>query len=276
MRRNPLAITKMLLQTLSLPLTAIAIAYFGLILYALLRADSLIFPNVPASYTLGAGIQMLKSSDGEQIAASYLPVASTETLLLYCHGNGEDIGDARSLMEQYQQRGIATLVFDYPGYGISSGKATESGCHAATLATYRYAVDELGYRPEQISLYGRSLGGGPACWLAAREPVGSLILDGTFTSTFRVMTHRKLLPWDVFDNLAHLPEIECPVLILHGTEDRTVPFSHAPRNYAAVRGDKEKLWVAGAAHNNLIEVAGETYWSTVLSFLEKQHRKMAK
>lgn len=257
----------MLSKILTLPLTALLIAYLGLVLYALIRADALIFPKVPASYTMSPDIRLLKSSDGEQIASYYLPVTDAGVLLLYCHGNGEDIGDARPLLEQFQHNGIATLVFDYPGYGLSSGKPSEAGCYAATLAAYHYAVKELGYHPEQISLYGRSLGGGPACWLAAREPVGSLILDGTFSSTFRVMTERKLLPWDKFDNLAQFQKIDCPVLLLHGTEDRTVPFTHATKNYAAVRGEKYKLWVDGAGHNNLIELAGDRYWSTVLNFL---------
>lgn len=268
-----LDVTKMFLQFITLPLIALAIAYFGLMLFALLRADALIFPDVPATYRMNPEIKMLTADDGEQIAADDLCVENADVLLIYCHGNGEDIGDARWLMEQYQDKGVAALAFDYPGYGLSSGKPSEAGCYAAALAAYRYATDELGYAPSQISLYGRSLGGGPACWLAAREPVGSVILEGTFMSTFRVMTERKLLLWDVFDNYAQLPKIESPILFIHGTEDRTVPFSHARKNYARFEGEKAHFWVEGAGHNNLIDTAGDRYWTTVLNFLEKAHTK---
>lgn len=263
----------MLLSALSFALGALALAYGGLALYALLRAEARIFPQVPATYEMGPDIQMLSTEDGEQIAVCYLPVEGAATLLLYCHGNGEDIGDRRAIMETYQARGVAVLAVDYPGYGLCSGRASESGCYHAIRAAYRYAIDELGYDPQQISPYGRSLGGGPACWLAANEPVGCLILEGTFTSTFRILTQRKLLPWDIFDNLAKLPGIDCPVLLLHGTADQTVPFSHALKNYAAVRTEKERLWVDGAGHNDLIEVAGEDYWQTVLNFLTKHNKR---
>jgi len=266
---------KMLQQFITLPLTAIAIAYVGLMLFALLRSDSIIFPDIPASYSMGPDIMMLNADDGKQIAAYYLPVENAKRLLIYCHGNGEDIGDARPFLEEFQAKGIAVLAFDYPGYGLSSGKPSESGCFAATHVAYQHAVKELGYHPEQISLYGRSLGGGPACWLAAQEPIGSLILDGTFTSTFRVMTQRKLVFWDVFDNLKLLPKISCPVFVIHGTEDRTVPFSHALRNFDAVQSEKTKLWVEGAGHNNLVEIAGDRYWSAVLNFIQKQRTTVA-
>lgn len=263
---------KAMLQTsLIYLLIAIGLVYLGLNGYAYLFAHQQIFPDVEPSYTKGDDIFHIHSEDDEQIAAYYLkanPRNGAKRLLIYCHGNGEDIGHCRDWLGTFQQFGISALAYDYPGYGLSSGKASEQSCFAATLAAYTYATQTLGYAPEEIILYGRSLGGGPASWLAENQPVGCMILDGTFTSTFRVVTQRKLIPWDVFDNFARLPKIETPILVIHGTEDLTVPFSHALRNYEVIQSPKAKLWVEGAGHNGLISTAGKTYWDTLLGFID--------
>lgn len=255
---------------------SLCVAYAGLNAYALVRAQALIFPVPPSSYQDDAGIFKLTTRDGISISAYHLPADPSggspadlsDQLLIYSHGNGEDIGTARPFLELFQKRGISVLAFDYPGYGTSGGEPSEPGCYAAIEAAYTYAVGELKYRPSSITLYGRSLGSGPSTWLAQREPVKGVILDGAFTSTFRVLTEIKLLPWDRFDNFARLPEIDCPILLVHGTEDQTVPFSHAQRNWKRIEGPRQKLFLEGAGHGNLIEIAGDRYWDTVMGFIE--------
>lgn len=249
-------------------ISSLCLAYAGLNLYALVRANLLIFPVPQSSYRDDDTILKLKDGREETISAYFLPAEGSERLLLYSHGNGEDIGDIRPFMEVFQRNGISVLTYDYPGYGTSSGAPSEEGCYAAIDAAFDYATGELGYSSDRIVLYGRSLGGGPATWLAERASFAGLILDGTFTSTFRVLTEVKLLAWDRFDNYARLPNIEAPTLILHGTEDRTVPFSHAQKNWEVMNEPKYRLFVEGAHHGNLIEVAGESYWTTVIPFIK--------
>lgn len=248
---------------------ALCIAYLGLNAYAAIRAHQLIFPAPPSRYQDDQTLLKLPTSDGERISAYYLPVEGSQRLLLYSHGNGEDIGMARPFLESLARAaGTAVLAYDYPGYGTSTGAPSERGCYAAIEAAYQYATHTLGYKPSQITLYGRSLGSGPSSWLAERAPVAGLILDGAFTSTFRVLTNIKLLAWDKFDNLARLPKIACPILVVHGMEDRTVPFSHALKNWDAIQSPKFKLFVADAHHGNVIDIAGQTYWDTVTSFIQ--------
>lgn len=260
-------------------LFALGMAYAGLNAYALLRSPALIFPAPASSYADNPSIFKLTTRDGTVISAYLLTAESTNgaasgldgQLLLYSHGNGEDIGMIRPFLEQFQRRGISVLAFDYPGYGTSGGEPTEAGCYAAIEAAYAHAVDALGFKPNAITLYGRSLGSGPATWLAQRESVRAVIMDGAFTSTFRVLTEVKLLPWDRFDNYARLPDIDCPILVIHGTEDRTVPFSHALRIWKRIEGPKQKLFVEGAGHGDLLEHAGLRYWDTVMDFIETQN-----
>ena len=257
----------MIANVFILLVSGLCIAYAGLNFYAAICANNLIFPAPPSSYLDNDQTLKLKASDGESISAYFLKADSSDRLLIYSHGNGEDIGQIRPLLQNFQQLGISVLAYDYPSYGTSTGQSSEFGTYAAIDVTYRYATETLGYSPKKIILYGRSLGSGPSTWLAEHELVAGLILDGAFTSTFRVMTGIKLLPWDKFDNYARLPNIKCPILMIHGTEDRVVPFTHAQKNWKRIKGAKYKLFVQGAEHGDLIENASDDYWNIVRPFI---------
>jgi fermentation-respiration switch protein FrsA (DUF1100 family) len=262
---------KQMIANLSiLLLFALGLAYLGGVIYAATFADKMIFPEVPRSYADGPDTFKLTTEDGALITATYLHAPEAKRLLLYSHGNAADLGMIRTFLENFQAAGIAVLAYDYPGYGTSSHKASEAGVYAAADAVYRHATTSLNFAPEQITLYGRSLGSGPSCWLAQRYPIDRLIIDGGFTSTFRVMTRIKVLPWDKFDNIARLPSIQCPVLLIHGTQDETVPFTHALQNWDILKSPKQKLWVEGAGHNNIRDIDGQAYWETVLPFIRGQ------
>ncbi|MFT4901532.1 MAG: pimeloyl-ACP methyl ester carboxylesterase [Lentimonas sp.] len=251
----------------------LAMAYLGGLLFAYTYADKIIFPyrRAPGISTPDGTIQ-IRSSLGDRISTLYLQVPneseipSPKRILLYSHGNNHDLNELLPIMEQYRAHGLSILAYDYPGYGTSSGTASEASVYAAADAVYHYATETLGYAPEAITLYGCSLGSGPACWLAERYPVGRLILEGAYSSTFRVMTHVKLLPWDKFDNLSRLPAIQCPVLLIHAMQDEVIPFSHALKNLAAIQAPKETLWIESAVHRNVLEIGGKAYWNKILNF----------
>lgn len=260
----------MLGNVLILLLVGFSVIYTGLCLYAYVISDSMIFPELGApSYADSPDIIKLETANGESISAYFLEAENSRKVLLYSHGNGEDLGHIRPLLRQFQQRGISVFAYDYPGYGTSTGRPSEAGVYAAAEAAFACLTKEKGYPPEAIILYGRSLGSGPACWLAARYPVAGLILDSAFSSTFRVLTRVKLLPFDKFDNLARLPKLNCPVLLIHGKQDLVVPFDHALKIEKALPFSAETLWIESASHNNLIEIAGDSYWEVVQDFINR-------
>jgi fermentation-respiration switch protein FrsA (DUF1100 family) len=247
-------------------LAAMAAAYIGLFLMGLLASNAMIFPAPPSSYQDSPDQAKLPSPDGNKITAVFLPNPAASHVLLFNHGNRQDLGTADARLRLYQSHGWAVFAYDYPGYGTSTGTPSEAGCHAALAAAYAYLTTIKGYAPHQIVLYGLSLGSGPAVDLASREPVAGLIVEGAFISAFRVLTRITLLPWDRFNNLEKMPRVRAPLLSIHATKDFTVPFSHGKKLFAAHPGPKRHLWVQGAGHNNILETDPAGYWDALEQF----------
>jgi fermentation-respiration switch protein FrsA (DUF1100 family) len=256
-----------LLSYLQVAVGAVVFAYVVLLIYAWLCSDRLIFLPPPATYADSPEILKIHTPDGVTLAARYLPHPSARYTLIYFHGNAEDLGHVEPTLSELRDRlGVSVLGWDYRGYGLSGGKPGERATLRDAHTVLAYVNGTLGVPPERVILYGSSVGGGPAVEVAASHRVGGLILRSAFTSAFRVMTHVRLLPFDKFNNLGKLPRVTCPVLVIHGTADEMIPFSHAQKLYAAAPGPKYRLWVEGAGHNDLIETAGEDYWQALREF----------
>ncbi len=248
-------------------LLLIGLGVYGYLLWlGWFQSERLIFLPRPASYQDGDAILKLTTADGLQISAVYLPNPAATYTLLYSHGNAEDLGDILPRLRKLQQGGFSVLAYDYRGYGTSEGIPSEAGAYKDIEAAYAYLRDQ-GIPPERILLYGRSVGGGPSVYLAAQKPVGGLILESTFVTAFRVLTRIPLLPFDRFDNLSRIAQINCPLLILHGTQDRLIPFWHAEALYQAARDPKRLIPIEGADHNDLLQVAGKRYLPILQQFV---------
>lgn len=248
-----------------LGLTGLAL-YSLFALYVFFQADNMIFLPRPASYQDSEDILKIPVGENTEISATYLPNPEADLLLLYMHGNAEDLGNIRPMLERLHTWGFSVFAYDYQGYGTSDGRPSERNAYQEANAVYRYLTQQIGIPPEQIIPYGRSVGGGPATYLAAHQVVGGLILESTFTSVFRVVVPFPLLPFDKFPNLDHLQQVQSPVLVMHGTADRTIPLHHGQTLYAAAPDPKLSLWVEGADHNDFTRVAGQQHRDALLAF----------
>ena len=237
-------------------------------------ADRLIFLPPPASYdhhpTRDPHAINILTGDANVIAARYFHHPAGHYTLLYSHGNASDIGTVSPILETLYAQGFSVLAYDYPGYGSSSGKASEAGAYNAIAATYSYLIDTLNVPPEKIILHGQSLGGGPSTYLAAqlaaKTPVAGLILESTFSSIFQVITRFRILPFDKFPTIQRINKINCPLLIIHGTHDQTISLSHAQTLFAAAQEPKQLVAIAEADHNNLLWVDRTTYLNAIQTF----------
>lgn len=247
-------------------LTPLLFAYGSLTLFGVSMVDKMLYHPEIASRAAPSDVIRIPVGEGRSLAALYLPNPQARHTLWFFHGNAESLADCEPFLRELHRQGYAVFAYDYPGYGVSDGTPNESAIYAANAAALRYLRDTLRVPTSRVILFGRSLGGGPATDLATREPVAGLVLQSTFMSVFRVVTGWKLLPFDQFENLRKMPRVTCPVLVMHGTADEVIAFSHGEKLFAAARGPKRALWIEGAHHNDFTDVAGERLWTALREF----------
>lgn len=225
----------------------------------------LIFPRPPSSYQITPDLVQLTASDGTRLVCREWPNPVAKFTLLWFHGNGEDLGTIAEGMEQFQKAGFSIFAPEYRGYGQSGGTPTEANIYADAARALDWLIQH-GTPRERIIIFGYSAGGGAAVDLASHERVAGLVLQCCFVSAYRVITRVPIFPGDKFENHKKLPRVQCPVLVIHGTADETIPFWHGKRLYAAATGRKYKLFVEGGQHVGLGDYAGEIYWRTLRDF----------
>lgn len=210
-------------------------------------------------------------ADKQSLSAIYLPNPSARFTLLFSHGNAEDLATLMPYLTQFVARGFAVLAYDYPGYGQSSGQPNEANTYQAIRAAYQYLISEQNIKPQQVLLYGRSLGTGPTIQLATEVPCAGVILESPMVSAFRVMTVWPLFPFDKYRNLSKIPRITAPILLIHGTHDRVIPIWHGKKIFAAITSPKQAYWALGASHNNVQETDKANYWQAIDRFTASLH-----
>ncbi|WP_375495201.1 alpha/beta hydrolase [uncultured Nostoc sp.] len=238
--------------------------FFGVFVY--FRADSMIFLSKPSSYKDDPRILKLTSGENTKISATYLLNNQAKYTILYSHGNSEDLGEIKQILEKLHAWGFSVFAYDYRGYGTSEGKPTESNAYEDINSAYNYLTQNLKIPPERIIVLGRSVGGGSAVNLAMRKPIAGLIIESSFTSAFRVIVPFRILPFDKFPNLDNIKKVKCPILVIHGKADDIIPFTHGERLFNAAISPKLYLWVEEANHNDLFWIAEEKYRQTLQEF----------
>jgi pimeloyl-ACP methyl ester carboxylesterase len=197
----------------------------------------------------------LTASDGERIIAWHVAPHDGKPVILYFHGNG---GALRYRVERFRKLigdGLGLVALEYRGYGGSSGNPSEAGMIADAEAAYAFAGAH--YKAQQLVLWGESLGSGVAVALAAEKPVGRVILEAPFTSAAAVAATRywympvRLLMKDQFRSDERIGKITEPVLILHGLQDRTVPFAMGERMFDLTKARKHIVRFLDGGHEDL-------------------------
>lgn len=247
-------------------IVGLVLSYIGLLLYGTMFAERMIFLPPVSGYRDTNSTVKLRSHDGVEISATYLPNPEATYTILFSHGNAEDLGTLAPEMESIRELGFSVFAYDYHGYGTSGGKATEKNAYEDIDAAYDYLTQVLKVPPDRIIAHGRSLGAAVAIDLASRKPLGGLIVESSFVSAFRVVTGYRIFPFDKFRNLDKIGQVSCPVLVIHGRQDEVIPFWHGEQLFEMANEPKTNFWVDGAGHNNLKPVAGTQYVRTLHSF----------
>lgn len=251
-------------------LLAFLLLYGAFTLYAYFFADSNIFFPPKSTYQDNKEIIKIPSKNGALISALYLPNPNATYTILVSHGNAEDLGVMYKFLQAFQTQGYAVFAYDYQGYGTSQGKPTEKNSYADEMAAYEYLTNQLKIDPQHIIAYGRSLGAALAVDLAAKKPIGGLIIESGFTSAFRVVFPFPLFFFDKYNNLAKIKQITCPILFIYGTKDTVISSTHSEKLYQAALSNPKMLYaVPGGGHNNLLQIAGSQYWEQIKKFTQQ-------
>lgn len=179
--------------------------------------------------------------------------------ILFSHGNAVDLGQMSSFYLGLGSRLNCNIFsYDYSGYGVSSGKPSEKNLYADIDAAWHALRTRYGISPENIILYGQSIGTVPTVDLASRYEVGAVILHSPLTSGMRVAFPNTRRTWffDAFPSIDKVPKVTSPVLVIHGTDDEVIDFSHGLAIYERCPRAVEPLWVEGAGHND-VELYGQ-------------------
>ena len=257
----------LLIKAVRILLIVYAVSFVG----AWLLVPHLLFLPGPASYPATLPGLVRIPVDGDSIAAVWRPNPAARYAVLYSHGNAEDLGDDLPFLRQLHDAGFSVLAYDYRGYGRSTGTASERNAGRDIAAAYTYLTHTLGIASSRVIVHGRSLGGGPSVLLASHEPVAGLVVESSFTSALGVSPWGRLFPYDWFRSLRRLRDVRAPILVIHGTADEVIPFANGQALFAAAPEPKQSLWVAGAGHNDLVDVAGDEYWAALHRFADSLH-----
>jgi len=214
----------------------------------------------------------LTTIDGTRIHGWYVPKHGARWTVLMLHGNGGNISHRLQTLQILNEVGASTLIIDYHGYGRSEGRPSEQGTYEDALAAWAF-LTETKTSAANIVIFGRSLGGAVAVWLAAKVNPAGLILESTFTSlTDLAHHHYPLLPVGFisrykYDSLALAPKITSPALVLHSRTDTIVPFDLGVGLFDALPGEKSFLEMQGG-HNDGFYSTGQKYTNGLTRFLK--------
>jgi uncharacterized protein len=196
----------------------------------------------------------IPSAEGGMVNALHFKLdSSAPRVILFVHGNGGNNQNYLKRRNAFLARGWDFFVFDYRGYGKSTGPLSEKGVDADVEAAWNYLHERYG--AHQIVIYGQSLGSGFAVRLAAKHTPRQLYLETPYTSLADVGAHdypwlpvRWLINYPS-ESLAHVGKVKCPVIVLHGTADKTIPYKQGQK--MAETAVKSQLFTCpDAGHND--------------------------
>jgi len=213
-----------------------------------------------------------QATDGARLFGWYVEAQADRPVILWCHGNAGNVIHRLENLKLLYQLGLSVFLFDYRGYGQSSGEPDEDGSYRDAEAAWQHLTTQRGIKPEHIVVFGESLGASVAAHLAAQHRPGALILASAFTSVPDLAADLyPLLPvrWITryrYDTRRHLQDMHAPVLVAHSREDEIIPFSHGQSLYDAAHEPKQFLELHGG-NNDLFFMNSKAFARETDSFI---------
>jgi fermentation-respiration switch protein FrsA (DUF1100 family) len=212
-------------------------------------------------------------ADGAKLHGWYVPHSNPKAVVLFCHGNGENVAELRPLLELLHNRtDVAIFAWDYRGYGKSAGKPHESNLLADARAAQLVLAKRAGVEPSDVVVYGRSLGGAVAVGLAAEHPVRGMVLERTFADMVETAAYH--FPWlpvrwvmkNRYPSIERIVTYRGPLFQSHGTADEVVPFEMGKKLFDAATTAKKTFFVVEEGSHNAPQP--DEYYKALGEFLD--------
>lgn len=215
----------------------------------------------------------ISTEDGQRLHAWWIP-ARMQSLghVLLCHGNAGNVGNRVLHATLLAEAGLDVLLFDYRGYGRSTGKPDEQGTYRDARAARAALLRLPGTDAARLIYLGESLGGAVALALALEAPPRGLVLQSTFTSVRDMgRLHYPFVPPalvpDAYPSLSRIRSLKAPLLVLHGDRDDIVPLAHGQALFAAAPEPKQLRVFPRKGHNDLVVLAGPEYAAAIADWV---------
>ena len=224
-----------------------------------------------------------QTEDGVKINGWFSPANPENPTVLFLHGNAGNIGDRVWFLQFLNNLGLSCFIIDYRGYGKSTGKPSEDGINQDAIAAYEYLTQKRNIPGDMIILWGTSLGGAPATYIASKKKCGALILFSSFTNASDMAS--IVMPFAPFlksfmkvkyDNIGRLREINIPVFIIHAKNDSITPHWMGEKLYSTANEPKKFLSLSYSDHAIISEEDYRILGRTVLEFAKSLEKKEPK
>ena len=216
---------------------------------------------------------LVQTRDQEDIYAWLLDSSDADTEVVFFHGNAGNLSIWQDFLTTIYDQPLTVLALDYRGYGKSSGSPTEKGVYLDAEALINHFWKKIHRRHRKVIYWGRSLGGPIAAFASTIKQPHGLILESSFPSLKSLLNHYPILKFLNFFSSYRFPtakwlnSVNCPVLVLHGDQDRIVPLVQGQLLFQQISGkDKYIHLIRGADHNNTHKVTPQLYWERINQF----------
>jgi uncharacterized protein len=213
----------------------------------------------------------LKQGTDERLMAWYKLAPPGRPTILSFHGNGGSVSTRADKNLAYAEN-FGLLAAEYRGYGGNTGSPSESGIIADAHLAYAWLIKQK-VEPQSIFVLGESLGTGVAVQLAAAKPVGAMALEAPYANIVDIGAERfwflpvRLLMKDQFKSALFIGKYRGPLFIVHGNQDRVVPFAQGRKLFDLANEPKAFMEIDGRGHDL---IGDDQMWQIVLAFFEKQ------
>jgi uncharacterized protein len=200
--------------------------------------------------------------------------------LLYLHGNSANVSKEAERASLFHKLGLSIFLIDYRGFGESTGDfPSEAQVYEDAEAAWQYLIQKQKTRPEEIFIYGHSLGGAIAIELALHHPeIPGLIVESAFTKAIELAVENwwtHYIPLDLlfnqrFDSMRKVESLKMPILFIHGTADAMIPHPMSQQLFATATSPKKLLLIPQGDHDHNYKIGGSRYLEAFRAFLESK------